>query len=455
MLRLSEAASAMNAVLNGADAPVSGISTDSRRILPGELFIALKGERFDGSAFVEQAKRSGAVAAVVEASAFKGGEAPALPLLMVGDTRQALADLALYWRRRFTFPFVAVTGSNGKTTVKEMLAAILREACAGDMNAVLATEGNLNNDIGVPLTLLKLRASHRFAVIEIGMNHPGEIRYCTMLALPNVAIVNNAQQAHLEGLGDVAAVARAKGEIFDGLLAGGTAVINADDAQAGMWRELAKGKRVLEFGLENDADVSAKVELTPQGSVLDLTTPLGSSRTQLRVAGIHNVRNALAAASAAVALRIPLEAICRGLAKFAGVKGRLARKSGRRGATIIDDTYNANPGSVTAAIDVLKTAKGKKILVLGDMGELGDDAAALHRTIGAHARQAGIDALYALGNLSRHAAHEFGSGVHFEGLSALLAALEPELDSETTVLVKGSRFMQMERVVQALVEGNP
>ena len=453
MLHLSEAALAMNAVWNGADEIVSGISTDSRGILPGELFIALKGERFDGSAFVEQAKQRGAVAAVVEASGVKAGEAPALPLLIVKDTRRALADVALYWRRRFSFPFVAVTGSNGKTTVKEMLAAILREACAGpDGSAVLATEGNLNNDIGVPLTLLKLRASHRFAVIEIGMNHPGEIHYCTMLALPDVAIINNAQQAHLEGLGDVAAVARAKGEVFDGLQAGGTAVINADDSQAHIWRDLARGRQVLEFGLEQDADVSAKAELSPAGSLLDLTTPLGSIRAQLLVPGIHNVRNALAATTAAVALRIPLDAVSRGLTKFMGVKGRLAKKAGRRGAAIIDDTYNANPGSVVAAIDVLAAANGRKILVLGDMGELGDDATALHRRIGAHARAAGVDALYTLGNLSRHASEEFGNGRHFEQLEPLLAALEPELTTETTVLIKGSRFMRMERVVQALEE---
>jgi UDP-N-acetylmuramoyl-tripeptide--D-alanyl-D-alanine ligase len=450
LLRLSEAAFAMSAVWNGADATVSGISTDSRKISPGQLFIALKGERFDGSAFIEQAKQSGAIAAVVEGSGVKVGATPSLPLLVVKDSRRALGDLARYWRRRFTSPLLAVTGSNGKTTVKEMLASILREACEGDASAVLATEGNLNNDIGVPLTLLKLRDSHRFAVIEMGMNHPGEIRYCSLIARPDVAVINNAQEAHLEGLGDIAAVASAKGEIFDGLRENGTAVINADDAKADVWRELAAEKKVLEFGLVNPAEVSAEYRLKPAGSEIELDTPLGAVQTRLSVPGVHNVRNALAAAAAAVAVKAPLEAIARGLSLFEGVKGRLARKVGKAGADVLDDTYNANPASVTAAIEVLAAAAGRKVFVLGDMGELGEDAAELHKKIGALARESRIDALYTLGDLSRRAAEEFGNGRHFEALEPLVAALEQELGKDVTVLVKGSRFMRMERVVEAL-----
>jgi UDP-N-acetylmuramoyl-tripeptide--D-alanyl-D-alanine ligase len=457
MMQLSEAAFAMSAVWNGPDLAVAGISTDSRSIARGQLFIALKGERFDGAAYVEQARLGGAVAAVVEAANFKVGEtAPEdMPLLLVKNSRRALADLALYWRSRFDIPFVAVTGSNGKTTVKEMLAAVLREACSMDSqaaNCVLATAGNLNNDIGVPLTLLKLRSEHRYAVIEVGMNHPGEVRYCALIARPDVALINNAHEAHLEGLGDVATVARAKGEIFEGLPPVGIAVINADDPHAPLWRELAAGKPMLTFALETQADVTARFRLEQAGSEIDLDTPLGSVQTRLSVPGLHNVRNALAAACAAVALKVPLPAFSYGLSKFSGVKGRLARKAGIKGAILIDDTYNANPASVAAAIAVLAAAPGKRIFVLGDMGELGTDAVELHRRIGQLARQAKVDSLYTLGNLSRNAAEEFGEVRHFEQLEPLITSLEERLAEDVTVLVKGSRFMQMERVIAALQE---
>lgn len=457
MMRLDEAAFAMSAVWNGPDLPISGISTDSRRIAKGELFIALKGERFDGAAYLGQARNSGAAAAVVEGADFKIADAASadLPLLLVKNSRRALADLALSWRSRFDIPLVAVTGSNGKTTVKEMLACILREACALDSQAagcVLATVGNLNNDIGVPLTLLELREHHRYAVIEIGMNHPGEVRYCTLIARPDVALINNAHEAHLEGLGDLRAVARAKGEIFEGLGANGIVVINADDPQAEVWRELAQGRRVLSFALDNQANVSARFGLDAGGGEIEFDTPMGSTHARLNVPGLHNVRNALAAASAAIALNTPLPALARGLSNFGGVKGRLARKRGANGATIIDDTYNANPASVAAAIAVLAAAAGKKIVVLGDMGELGSETAALHRGIGRLARDAGIDVLYTLGSLSRDTAEEFGDARHFEELVPLVAALEGELREDVTVLVKGSRFMQMERVVEALLE---
>jgi UDP-N-acetylmuramoyl-tripeptide--D-alanyl-D-alanine ligase len=455
MMRLSEAAFAMSAVWNGPDLSVSGINTDSRSTGKDQLFIALKGERFDGAAYVGQAQMSGAVAAVVEGADFKIGETITgdMPLLLVKNARRALADLALYWRGRFDIPLVAVTGSNGKTTVKEMLASILREACALDSQertCVHATVGNLNNDIGVPLTLLNLRAHHRFAVIEIGMNHPGEIRYCTLVTKPDVALINNAQEAHLEGLGDVAAVARAKGEIFEGLPATGIAVINNDDPHCEMWRDMAQDKKVVTFALQNHADVTARYRLDEAGSEVDFNIPSGHAQTRLSVPGLHNVRNALAAVAAAFALEVPLPAIARGLAQFSGVKGRLAMKTGIKGATLIDDTYNANPASVAAAIAVLSAAPGRKILVLGDMGELGADAFELHRRIGRLAREARINRLYTLGDFSRHAAQEFGGGQHFEALEPLVTDLEELLNENVTVLVKGSRFMQMERVVQAL-----
>jgi UDP-N-acetylmuramoyl-tripeptide--D-alanyl-D-alanine ligase len=314
---------------------------------------------------------------------------------------------------------------------------------------VLATKGNLNNDIGLPLTLLKLRAQHRFAVIEMGMNHPGEIDYLTHIAAPNVALINNAGSAHLAGLGTVESVARAKGEIFAGLAGSGMAIINADDDHADLWRELAIGKSLKTFGLEQAADIYATWQPLAFGSRINASTPVGEVVIEINVPGVHNVRNALAATSAALALNIPLATIAAGLANFAGVAGRLQRKAALRGAVLLDDTYNANPASLHAALEVLSQQRGKKILVLGDMGELGSDAAHFHAEIGGEARQLGIHHVLALGDLSAYAVDEFGVGAsHFSRLEDLLAQLESYLDAETTVLVKGSRFMKMERVVQ-------
>ncbi len=337
-----------------------------------------------------------------------------IPLLLVDDTRLALGRLAGWWRSQFAIPVVAITGSNGKTTVKEMLASILREA-AGSADAVLATQGNLNNDIGMPLTLLQLNAAHRYAVIEMGMNHPGEIDYLTRIAVPDVALINNASGAHLEGLGSVEAVAQAKGEIFAGLRHHGTAVINSDDSHAPIWRTLAGAHPLLEFGLNANADVSGTWHPLGGGQRLDVTAPQGMFAADLQVPGAHNALNALAATAAATVLNIPLETIAAGLEKFSGVAGRLQRKPGLHGASLIDDTYNANPASMRAAISVLAQATGKRILVLGDMGELGGEAAALHAEIGAEARRAGIERLYALGDLSVNTVREFGSGArHFD-----------------------------------------
>ncbi len=452
MMQLSKAVQILNGQLIGADFYFAAVSSDSRKIAQGDLFVALRGEHFDGYEFIESAAAAGAVAVLANSDSYLG-ERTACPLLLVKDTRIALGALAAYWRKQFPIPLVAITGSNGKTTVKEMLASILR-VTAGSADAVLATQGNLNNDIGMPLTLLKLNASHRYAVIEMGMNHPGEIDYLTRIAAPDVALINNASGAHLAGLGSVEAVAHAKAEILNGLSAQGTAVINADDDHASLWRELAGAHQLLEFGLNPDSDVSGTWQPSDEGLHLDVTAPHGMFDTALRVAGEHNALNALAATTAAVALNVPLEKIAAGLANFAGVPGRLQHKTGLCGAMLIDDTYNANPASMRAAIKVLAKATGKRVLVIGDMGELGDEAAKFHAEIGKEAKRAGIEKLYALGKLSSNAVREFGEGAqNFERIEDLQIALEHELDVQTTFLVKGSRFMRMERVVRFLEAG--
>lgn len=449
MMRLSEAAMALDGKLQGQDAEFLGVSTDSRNVKPGELFVALRGERFDGHAYARECLDKGAAAIMLDE---KGAAENLKPALIVSDTRLGLGKLAAYWRGKFTIPTAAITGSNGKTTVKEMLAAILRAAAGGEEH-VLSTQGNFNNDIGLPLTLFRLNATHRYAVIEMGMNHEGEISYLTRLAKPTVALVNNATAAHLGGLGSVEAIARAKGEIFEGLAADGTAIINADDRFADYWRKLVGTKKILTFGLNNKADVSAAYKLGPESSELQLHTPQGEISISLPVAGVHNVSNALAATAAALAMGVPLPVIAQGLSSFEGVKGRLQRKPGFKGALILDDTYNANPASMKAAIDVLAARSGTRLLVLGDMGELGDDAAVMHAEIGEYAKKAGVDALYTLGELSREMTAAFGPQAgHYETPEQLGAELKPRMNATTTVLVKGSRFMRMERVVGLIGE---
>ena len=450
MMRLTEAAQALQIAAPEHDISFSSVSTDTRTLQHDALYVALRGERYDGHDFVRHAMENGASAAMVD-SAFYAAHADLardMPLLVLADTRLGLGQLAAAWRNRFDIPLVAVTGSNGKTTVKEMLAAILA-AAADDADAVLATQGNLNNDIGVPLMLLRLRARHRFAVIEMGMNHLGEIDYLTRLATPTVALVNNAQNAHVGELGSVENIAHAKGEIFAGLRASGIAVINADDAFAAYWRGLNVGRTVMEFGLEQPALVTGRYELLPASVRLEIQCPQQSIQAHLQVPGLHNVRNALAATTAALAMQVKPQAIAQGLNAFHGVKGRLQSKAVLHGATLIDDSYNANPGSVCAAIDVLAQAAGEKILVLGDMGELGTDAPQLHAEVGRYAREKGIHALFCLGDLSLHSVQAFGDGAwHFERIQELLADLENRLSPSVTVLVKGSRFMEMERVVR-------
>ena len=448
MINLAAAASMLKAELLGADAPFNAVSTDSRSIAAGDLFVALRGEHFDGHQFIAQAKAAGAAGALVDANALDALAVHGLPLIVVSDTRLALGELAAGWRARFSLPLIAVTGSNGKTTTKEMIAAILA-AVHGD--EVLATHGNFNNDIGLPLTLLKLRGHHRAAIIEMGMNHPGEIGYLTGIARPTVALVTNAQRAHLEGMGSLDAIAEEKGTIYGGLGDSGVAVVNADDAHADLWKKMNAGRHVVSFGLAPDADVRGKVRLHGLETELQFSCAAGEAAVDLALPGLHNARNALAAVAAAVAAEIPLTAIVSGLAAFRGIKGRLQRRNGINGAIILDDTYNANPDSMRAGIDVLGSTIGRKVMVLGDMGEIGDASAQLHDEIGGYAKSAGVDSLYALGDASAVAVRNFGAGAqHYKKIEDLIEALRPELSTNTTVLVKGSRFMRMERVADAI-----
>ena len=446
MMSLDDVALATAGTLHGSRVAILGVTTDSRRVSPGELFVALVGERFDGHGFVEEAIRRGAVAALV--SRRVQASLPA-PQVVVEDTRIGLGKLAAHWRARFAVPMVALTGSNGKTTVKEMIASILARH-VGAREAVLATEGNLNNDIGMPLTLLGLRERHRYAVIEMGMNHLGEIDYLTRIARPDVALVNNAHRAHVGMLGSVEAVARAKGEIYAGLSASGIALVNADDPFADYWKGLNAGHRVITFGVDRTADVHAGAE----GSSARFVIPGDAFAVPLQVAGEHNLRNAAAACAAAYALGIASKSIQAGLAAFAGVPGRLQRRRGVKGALLIDDTYNANPESMQAAIAVLAAEAGRRILVMGDMGELGAEAPAMHAEVGAFAASRRIDALLALGSDSAHAVKSFGAaGRHFESPDALVTAATEQAAPGVVLLVKGSRFMQMERVADRLAEG--
>lgn len=448
---LSFVAEACGGRLVGADVELAGVSTDTRGIAAGQLFVALRGERFDAHDFLVQAVAAGAAALLVaDASRLP----PAIPAVVVDDTRLALGRLAAAWRSRFVLPVLAVTGSNGKTTTKEMIAAILK-AQFGE--AVLATRGNFNNDIGLPLTLLGLDEGHRAAVIEMGMNHPGEIDYLTRIGAPTVAIVTNAQRAHLQGMGDLDEVAREKGSIFNGLADDGTAVVNADDRYADFWCRQAAGRRIVSFGIDRPADVRGIVSQYGLETSLHLSAPQGEIEFALNTPGRHNARNAVAAAAACLAAELPLAAVARGLSAFSGVKGRLQRRAGEKGAVVLDDTYNANPDSVRAGIDVLAATVGRKILVLGDMGEIGEASAQYHDEVGGYAKSQGIDRLFALGDAVQLAARNFGEGGrHFRDLEVLLAALRPELGPKTTVLVKGSRFMKMERITDAIAiqEGN-
>ena len=424
---------------------VTGVYSDTRTAMPGALFFALTGPRFDGHDFVAAAVAAGAAAAVIERrelARFRG-----LPVIAVDDPRRALGALAGDWRRRMSATVLAITGSNGKTTVKTMLASILRQSAP-----VLATPGNLNNDIGLPLTLCGLTQAHRFAVLEMGANQVGDIARLTAIAAPDVGLVNNAGPAHLEGFGSLNGVARAKGELYEGLPEQGVAVINADDVYAEQWCAGAGRRRIMRFGAAGRADCTVTGQLpAAPGQPLTLTIDAESWRVTLRHPGRHNAMNALAAAAMAHAVGVSGEHIVRGLAAAAPVGGRLLCRPGPAGAHIYDDSYNANPASVQAGIAALRALPGATWVVLGDMAELGETAEYWHQALGQFARREGVARLFTIGALSRLTATAFGDAAqHFEQRDALIAALRSQLGAGINCLIKGSRSAGMERVVKAL-----
>jgi UDP-N-acetylmuramoyl-tripeptide--D-alanyl-D-alanine ligase len=445
---LAEFARVCGGQLHGADAAYTDVVSDSRMLQARQLFVALRGPSFDGNDFVAAAHEAGAAGALVEAL-----QSVALPQIVVSDSQAALTRAARAWRAGFAGPVIGVAGSNGKTTAKEMTAAILAQA-----GSCLATRGNLNNHIGVPLTLLRLTSEHRFAVIEMGANRPGEVAALAAIARPSIGMITNAGAEHLEGFGSLEGVARAEGEMVATLAPAGAAVINADDQFAGLWRGLTRA-RVVTFGMRERADFSASELSTSVGAQgfrtrFRLSAPEGSTAIELGVGGTHNVANALAAAAAAAQAGATLPQIAAGLATVRAVEGRLQFKQASSGAWVIDDSYNANPSSMRAAIEVLSTLSGRKWLVLGDMAELGAFAEASHTDIGEFARAAGIERLYATGALMERAVASFGAGAHwFTDVATLTAALLAAVrgaGSDVRLLVKGSRFNRLERVVQAL-----
>ena len=448
--QLQELQGKLSATLTGGDASIHSVSTDSRKLQPGDLFVALHGPSFDGHDYVQAAAERQASAALVSRPV-----AAPIPCLQVVDTRLALGQLAAQWRDRASARLVAVTGSNGKTTVKEMLAAIL-----GQQGSVLATLGNLNNDIGLPLTLTRLQ-DEDFAVVELGANHAGEIDYLSRIARPEVAVLNNAGRAHLEGFGSLQGIARAKLEIINGLAKDGVFVFNADDKFADMWRQAASDYRQLTFGVQQPADVSSeprgmRVKWSEQGfsSEFMVKTPAGDLQLNLQLAGEHNRLNALAAVAAAQVFGADRASIMTGLAQLRPVPGRLCLMRGCQGARLVDDSYNANPDSVSVAIEVLASAPGRRSLVLGDLAELGPEQAALHAEIGEQARPAGIDQLFTCGVLSEAASNRFGRGArHFSGVEQLTDALQQYMGADESVLIKGSRAAAMDKVVACLAAG--
>ncbi|CAB1276940.1 UDP-N-acetylmuramoyl-tripeptide--D-alanyl-D-alanine ligase [Candidatus Nitrosacidococcus tergens] len=429
----------------GGEITVSGISTDSRlNDLSGTLFISLQGEKFNGHNFIYQALEKGASAVLVEE--FIESD---IPQIKVVNTCFALGKIGSYWRKHFKIPIVAITGSNGKTTTKEMVSSILSKS-----NLSLSTQGNLNNQIGVPLTLLQLNANHRFAVIEMGANHSGEINYLSQLVCPQIALITNAGSAHLSGFKDLNGVAQAKGEIFQGVSSGGIGVLNRDDPYFFYWHRLAmrNGLRVISFGLGQSAMIyAADLTSNPEGTEFTLFTPKGTIRIPLPLLGTHNVVNALAASAVAFTLGLKLDQIYEGLITFSPAFGRLQVKYTSSGARILDDTYNGNPSSFQAALEVLAQFTGDRILVLGDFAELGEKSIELHEDLGQQARSARINQLYTLGNFSAAASKSFGcGGKHFFDQQTLIVELQKIKTRNTTILIKGSRFMNMEQIVTAL-----
>ena len=442
MMRLDTIAVWTRGQRYGADVAVHGVAIDTRRLQAGDLFVALPGERVDGHDFVAEAMARGAVAAMVTRKLDLD-----VPQVLVNDAAAALGDLASAVRAQHAVRVVGITGSNGKTTVKTLVASILSRHGRTHVNA-----GNYNNELGLPLTLLAMPADAEYAVLEMGAGKPGDIAYLAAIARPDIGLVNTIAPAHLERMGSLEGVAQTKGALYEALPADGTAVINADDAFAGFFAGLAGARRTLRFGLDHKADVGADIlDQRVDGSHFLLSTPVGDAEVQLPLAGRHNIANALAAASIALALDVPLDTIVEGLENVPGVAGRLQLERMGGGWTLIDDSYNANPGSVGAAIDTLALAAGERWLVLGDMAELGANARALHAGIGAHAKARGIDRLFAVGPLSAAAVEAFGDGAtHFDSKEALVAALQPRLHAGVTCLVKGSRSAGMDQVASAL-----
>jgi UDP-N-acetylmuramoyl-tripeptide--D-alanyl-D-alanine ligase len=446
---LRDAAAAVGGQLVGEDRPYGAVATDSRTLAPGALFVALRGPNFDGREFVAAAATRGAIGAIVDRAV-----PHALPQVVVPDALKALQRLGQAWRADFTLALVAVAGSNGKTTAKEMTAAILSR-----MGPCMATHGNLNNHIGVPLTLMRLEASHRSAVVEMGANRIGDVAELVRLARPTVGLITNAGAEHLEGFGTLDGVAEGEGEMVSCLDAAATAIINADDAYAGYWRKITTARRIITFGVHADADFTAKnslqsIERGEFATRFTLECPLGKRSILLKAGGAHNIGNALAAAAAASAAGASLEEIALGLGDFRAVAGRLQLKPGTRDSWIIDDSYNANPSSVRAGLEVLRSLPGATWLVLGDMAELGEFAEDSHAHMGAYARDCGIKRLFALGPQSSRAVETFGSGAEwFADADSLIRRLQAELAPGVTVLIKGSRVNRLERVVQALTGG--
>ncbi len=447
-LLLSEIAAITSGQMHGENLAISSLGIDTRTLQPGQLYVAIKGEFFDGNEFISQAQQAGAHAAIVHA-----GTHADIPHIVVADTRLALAQIAGAWRNKAHVQVVGITGSNGKTTVKEMTAAIL--ATAG---STLFTQGNLNNDIGVPLTLMRIQSTHRYAVIEMGANHAGEIAHTSHYAQADVVILNNAGAAHLQGFGSLDGVAQAKGEIIQTLKPEGIAIINRDDPYFNYWKGVAGARKTLCFGLASEADIyPSDIHSEISDNLLltrfQLVCPQGETTIRLPLAGKHNVMNALAAAAAALALELSLEQIAEGLARVKCVTGRLQPLIGRLGNIIIDDTYNANADSLKAGLDVLASCPGRPWLVLGMFGELGEDSAKLHAALAPLIKASGVERVFAVGEDCRHTVAAFGTGAsHYPDQHALIAAVQQECTGTETILIKGSRAQRMENVVAALVD---
>ncbi|WP_394754665.1 UDP-N-acetylmuramoyl-tripeptide--D-alanyl-D-alanine ligase [Crenothrix sp.] len=443
---LSKAAQWTDATLIGQDAEFNGIAIDSRLVEPGSLFVALKGYRHDGHDYIEDAKSRGASAALVSRLV-----ATQLPLLLAKDVVQGLGQLATVWQQLYGLLVIGVLGSNGKTTVKEMVTTILQ--CHYGDTAVLATQGNQNNELGVPLNLLRLNASHRAAVIEMGANSHGEITRLGNIAQPDIAIITNAGLDHVAGFGGVEGAARANGEIFATMEGNGIAILNGDDPCQPIWHSQLGKRHCLQFGLNPGADVRGYWQPTPTGGQLSIDSPWGRTQCHLNLMGQHNALNALAAVSACLVLDVGLNTIAASLESISPIKGRLKPQLSVSGALIIDDTYNANPSSLLAALEALSSLSGKKILVLGDMAELGDAAESWHTQAGYAARSAGVECLLAVGDLARFATNSFGQGAsHFANNQALFKVMLQQLGPGINVLIKGSRCMELENVVENILQ---